>query len=82
MDMVKFFVGKEFAREKFADLLNEIGVPARVVADGIILNRGFLKEIPRYKLPVWVILNMEDINSVFHTRPSSIQEFYDIEEIG
>lgn len=71
---IKLFTGPAFKREKFAAMLNGLGVTAKAVTDGVILNRNAVNAIPEKALPAWVKMNLDDINSIFHTRPATADE--------
>lgn len=77
MEYVKYFTQPPFDNKGFADTLNRIGVRAKAVDDGVILNRQALNTIKVGSLPIWVYLNKEDINSKVHIRPATAKEIAD-----
>lgn len=75
MDIVKYFVGPSFNKEKFVDVLKyQLNVPSWYVLDGIILDRDALAIAPA--VSTWVEMNREDIMSNLHTRPASEEEIF------
>jgi hypothetical protein len=71
---VKYFTSATFDNDGFSTILNNIGIKARPVADGVILDLLAFNAIKPAILPHWVFLNRDDINSPFHTRPASLEE--------
>ncbi len=81
---IKLFTTTPFHNADFAELLCEVNVEAAPVTDGIILNHTQFTDVEAARMPVWVYLNRDDINSKLHTRPASMREFRDAEsaELG
>ncbi len=79
---IKYFVNPTFKREEFTDLLNSRGVSAAAVADGVIMDLDAFNAINLAHMPAWMFVNRKHINSKYHTRPASMQEYRDAKLIN
>ena len=79
MYFVKYYTYGTFRKETFVCMLEkQLNVRAKVVEDGIILDRDAFNSWSAGELPVWAFVNRQDINSPLHTRPAKPEEWPDI----
>lgn len=70
---IKFFTANTFDKQGFRDMLvQRCNVRCAVVDDGLIIERD---EFNSANLPEWARLNQNAINSTFHTRPATEEEY-------
>lgn len=76
MKFVKYFVGPEFDKAGFCNLLwHDMNVRCREVDDGVVLDLDAFNAMPAGRMPVWAWQNRDDINSRLHTREANFSEW-------
>lgn len=79
MEFIKFFTSPMFRKQEFVDMLKyRCNVRACAVDDGIILDREAFNNTSVAYLPHWAYLNKKFINSQFHTRPATYDEYHEL----
>lgn len=76
MEFVKFFVGDNFDKKEFVDMLKyQMNVRAEEVDGGIILDRDAFNACPKHLMPMLAYANREHINSKVRTRRATVEEW-------
>lgn len=79
MEFVKYFTSDMFKKEEFTDMIRvKMNVRAKVVEDGIILDRDAYNAVPVARMPHWAYMMKKYINSPLHTRPATPDEWPDL----
>lgn len=69
-EYIKYNTNSLFNNEEFAEVLNSLGVEAKAVNQGVILDREAFNQLKVSKMPHWVYMNRKFINSEYHTERS------------
>lgn len=71
---IKYFTNDTFNKTDFCALCQEYGIFAIPCEGGIFLDRTQFNSLPGGKMPHWLWMNREYINSEYHTRKATAEE--------
>lgn len=79
-DYRKYYTNRLFDNSDFAACLNDAGIEAAPVHNGVILDYSAIGAMSWGKLPHWIWMNKKYIQNPDCTRPASLRELRDAQD--